>query len=534
MPPRPSQIRPRTSRPSPVAPALPAASWGAGALAFAVYLALTSHASGDKDGSEFTLVLATLGTAHPTGYPLYTLAGHGFVLLLHALGASWPYAANAFSAVGGAVAIGLMHALAATLARFVGVGSRPAAAVALLPVLAFALNPAWTMECTIAEVNSWQVAWVIGLVLFTLTTASALGSRDTPANERRSAALMGLLVGIGLAHHLTSVWFSVPMVVALGAALAARKRLVRGNIVAGAIGVTFGLSSLGYLAWRAAHPAAVHWPMLTPDTLWDHILGAQYRGYLGHFAPSELQRQLLGAHVYPWLVPALIAVVTFAFLGRSNVPRPWRVGVAAAAVMQTVYVFRYGVPDPSPYFLPVLGVGLATLPGLMADRLPALRRIGVPIGLAVGAMLLVPCTGWMRRAHERSRAFERFDERVHAQWLSVPFEEGFVIWGDDLVHRLTEYQLLRGEKSRVIALNPAQLTYPGPQAAFVARHGFDPLADLPPLPELVNDDAIRALYDAITERINRASALPVAVLDPRLEQVRVLAKPPGAGQRSEP
>ncbi|TMQ53662.1 MAG: DUF2723 domain-containing protein [Candidatus Eisenbacteria bacterium] len=76
----------------------PWASAALGAAFFAIYLLLAPAVPGDKDSGEFTLVLATNGVAHPTGYPLFTIFGHGFVRIAHALGASWAYAANAWSA----------------------------------------------------------------------------------------------------------------------------------------------------------------------------------------------------------------------------------------------------------------------------------------------------------------------------------------------------------------------------------------------------------------------------------------------------
>ena len=167
------------------------ASLVTGALSLLAYLTMTPAASGDKDGSEFTLVLATLGAAHPTGYPLYTLAGHAFVRLAHALGASWPFAANAFSALGGAVAIGLLHALSSRLLRSTGVSARGAAAVALLPAVAFAMNPVWTLETTLAEVYSWHVAWLMGVALFAHQAAERWrrpGRLRRPCGSRRSAA----------------------------------------------------------------------------------------------------------------------------------------------------------------------------------------------------------------------------------------------------------------------------------------------------------------------------------------------------------
>ena len=64
--------------PMPPRPARAAPPWLAsavvGVVAFAAYLWLAPAVSGDRDSSEFTLVLALDGIAHPTGYPVYLLA----------------------------------------------------------------------------------------------------------------------------------------------------------------------------------------------------------------------------------------------------------------------------------------------------------------------------------------------------------------------------------------------------------------------------------------------------------------------------
>jgi hypothetical protein len=507
-----------------VAAPVPGASLAIGALAGLAYLAMTPAVSGDKDGSEFTLVLATLGVAHPTGYPLYTLTGHAFVLLAHALGAPWPFAANAFSALGGAVAIGLLHALSARLLRSTGVGARGAAAVALLPAVAFGMNPVWTLEATLAEVYSWHLAWVMGAALFACWAASALAPDEPPAPTARIAGFGGVLVGVGLTHHLTSVFLAFPLGVALLLALARRGALGIRVLAIGLGACALALSSFAYVFWRASHPAPVQWAMLGPETVWQHLLGSEYRSYLGGFAPNPMQRRFLSLHVYPWLAPALGVLLAAPFSRWRAVPRGWRIAIAAAAVLQTAYVFSYGVPDPSAYFLPVLALGLAALPAWLANAVPAARRGGAWIAGIAALALAVPILGWARIARERAATYQRFDASLHRMWSSVPFDEGLVVFGDDMVHRLWEYQLLGGEKPRVIALNPAQLTYPGFHAAFVARHGFDPLAGLPPLPPDADDAAKRARADAITRRINAASPLPVARFDRESLSVRLLEK----------
>jgi hypothetical protein len=126
-------------------------SLAVGVAFLAAYVIWTPQASGDKDSSEFTAVLATLGLAHPTGCPIYTLLGHAFVRALHGLGGGWAWAANVWSAVGGAVAMGLWHAFSARLLRREGIGPWHSAAVALLPTAALGLNPVWTAETTLAE-----------------------------------------------------------------------------------------------------------------------------------------------------------------------------------------------------------------------------------------------------------------------------------------------------------------------------------------------------------------------------------------------
>src|SRR5207247_7908337 len=88
-----------------------------GLAAFLLFMAVLPSAPGRGDSAEFTLALALAGLPHPTGYPLYVLLGHPFVKLVHALGLSWPAAANAWSAAAAAVALALWARVALELVR---------------------------------------------------------------------------------------------------------------------------------------------------------------------------------------------------------------------------------------------------------------------------------------------------------------------------------------------------------------------------------------------------------------------------------
>lgn len=509
-----------------VAPWIPAA---AGLIFFAFYAVLAPAVAGDKDTGEFALVLATFGLAHPTGYPLYTLAGGAFVHAAHALGASWAHAANLFSALGAGVAMGGLHALAVRLLA-PSTGARAAGVLAFLPLLAMGFNPMWTVEATLAEVNSWHLAWVAlaGLAALSIARALERGGR----RAAHGAFLWGVVVGAGLAHHLTSVLFAAPLTLALAwVAWRGPRRGVVTLVAAWVAGALVPLSSLAYVAWRAWNPAAVQWPTL--EAHWpavvDHVTGAQYRTFLGRFAPSDAQRAHLGSYVFPWLAPAAAGAVA-AFAGRGPAAdRAWRTALAAGVLLQVAYAFFYGVRDPATYFLPALAIGLALFVA-GAARVPVLRRRrqGRAVALVAALGLIVPAVGGVRTARARNEALARFDTLLRQMWAALPPGPAFVVWDDDMASRLRAFQVLERSRPEVEVVQPRHLTHPVPRRHFAARHGFDPAAGIAPgeLDAVGRDESRSAsLVDAIAGRINASSPTPVVLFLPAVPSMRQLEKP---------
>ncbi|MGC8780696.1 MAG: glycosyltransferase family 117 protein [Anaerolineae bacterium] len=155
----------------------------AGLLLYAA-TAAPSVATIFDDSLEFQVVLPTLGIAHPSGYPLYTLLGRLATLV-------FPFRdpagrVNLFSALAAGLAVGLLYLTARRLA-----GSRPAAAVA---TVAFALSPAWWSQATIAEVYALHGLLMI-LFIYLLLRRS-----DRPSTFHLLPFTF-LVFGLGLAHH---------------------------------------------------------------------------------------------------------------------------------------------------------------------------------------------------------------------------------------------------------------------------------------------------------------------------------------------
>ena len=465
----------------PVAGQDPPAVWSlaVGLVAFAAYLALAPRTVGDGDAGEFTLVLAIAGVAHPPGYPLYTLLGHAWVTVLHAMGVGWARAASSWSALGGAVAVAALHRLAVrVVAPSDALGGRARAVLALAPCTLLALHPAWTREVTIAEVNSWHVALVILMALVAERWLTRLETRTVSPDATRGVLGWGALCGAALAHHLTALFVAAPLTVALG--LAARRAGLRAR--AGWLALTAAAAVAivcdAFIAWRAFHPAAAQWPLLEPTlaSVLTHLRGGIYLVYLTGFAATGAQRALLVHTVLPALIPGLVALALAAWRTRDPVHRMLHQALLVASVLGIAFALTYGVLEPVVYLLPPLAfslVGLAVAAGWLAARL---RR---PIALAPVALALV-ALGWLwcAEARDRARRLEANDEALHARWRALPIEHGIVIWATDYHVRLLAWQILNGEHPSVTVVDPAMLTWPKPRHDFERKFGFDPLAGI--------------------------------------------------------
>lgn len=516
-----------------------APSAAVGAAAFLAYMLLAPSVPGDKDSGELTLVLAFDGTAHPTGYPLYTVLGHAFTRLVHVLGMDLRHAANAWSALGAALAMAFLHALSGRLVppatRW---NARGRFALTLLPVALFALNPVWTVEGTVAEVYSWHVAWVLGTLLYFAALASSLdASAHWPRSHLlRHAAVWGLLCGVGGAHHVSAIYVVAPLTLLLAHRLIRIRRSDAASVVASAIVVVLAaalpLASYALVYRKAADPGLVMWPNLVPGWpgLLAHVTGKQYQFLFGRFNPLPVQRELLAAYVYPYLFPALVVLMAAALRARGADARILR-AIALVALVQTLAAFGYGASDPTSYFLSPMALGLcATIPATTALLAFARRRglVRPTVAAALIGLVLLNAS-WIRIGVSRREGYERFDAILHSMWETIPFEQGFVLWGDDLAARLVAYQLLDGEKVGVEVINTWCLFYPPERARFRKRHGFDPVEGIsmpavwlrkpPP-----NAPSLDEILDAISHRINDHTELPVVVFDGEKRSVRLLRK----------
>lgn len=227
-------------------------------VTFAVYLPGVARDVIVGDSAEFVTVAATLGVAHPPGYPVLTILEH---LAAAAQLGILPFRVNLLSAVFSAVTVSLVFVTAARLT-----GSLLSAAVAACALAANELFWRWSLVAETFPLNDLlAAALVLCLVLW----------HDRP-ERGRYLILAGLFGGLGLANQQTIVLLGGAILFMLfdkRDVLRRRPRLIAWS--AGAVAA--GLVPYAYLPWAASHAPAFNWGNIASfSDVVSHFLRASY------------------------------------------------------------------------------------------------------------------------------------------------------------------------------------------------------------------------------------------------------------------
>ena len=168
----------------------------AAVFALALYLRTLAPGILGGDSGEFQFAAWLGGFVHPTGYPLYLILGWLWTHLLPLHDPAWRM--NAFSALWGGVATGLVYLLALRMLAQATKNRWPRI-LAILAALTFAVTPTFWSQATAAEVYSLNAVFVAAILLG-LVTWGQTGSR-------RALYVTALLYGLSLAHHRTTLLY---------------------------------------------------------------------------------------------------------------------------------------------------------------------------------------------------------------------------------------------------------------------------------------------------------------------------------------
>lgn len=320
------------------------------------------------DSGELAAVSYSLGVAHPTGYPLYTLISY----FVSRLPGSPIYNLNLLSAFFSAAAafILLCHFAAG---RKPGAGRADEYALWALPVSLFAFAPTVWRTSVTNEVYPLTGFFCI-LILFLLQRLKS----------DRDLFLLAYVTGLSLTNHMIAFTIALPVAVYV---IAVRRPGFRRTLAAAAF-FCAGLTLYLYLLARTRGGAELAWgdPFNLERLIW-HVTGKQYRVWMFSSDLAEIGRNLgrgigLLARdlLYIFIIPALVG-----FWRMLREDRPAGILFLAIPVLNILYAVNYSIPDIESYYLPgfaalvfAAGLGLRTL------------RLGRSWPVALLAILAVP------------------------------------------------------------------------------------------------------------------------------------------------
>ena len=316
-------------------------------LPLLVYVLTLAPTVFNLDSAELTTAAATGGLTRATGYPLYLMLGWLWSKLpIGDVG----YRMNLLSAVSAALTLLLCERILLRL------GVRPVARLAAVGLLAFS-KYFWQLAL-IAEVYTLQTAIMAGIILAVLRWS------DQPSPRR--FGLVGLCVGLGLSHHMSTVLL-LPGVAFFIVASHPRQVVKWKNLAAGLVGGLAGLAfylylPLRYLAQPAFNYAGVYDAagifhaenLASISGIWRMMTGASFSpmmfGYPGAGVWQETRQFLV------FLAGSFLAIgIGPGILGAWQLYRSkWKIGVMSTLMFvgHALFFINYRAIDKELMYLP--------------------------------------------------------------------------------------------------------------------------------------------------------------------------------------
>jgi tetratricopeptide (TPR) repeat protein len=413
------------------------------------------------DSGELISVSHSLGIAHPTGYPIYTLWGRLFTLL----GGSNPAVSmNFMSALFGSAAALL---LGVVVYLIVGKGkcgpdriSRGIRCyISLAAGLLFAFSRTMWQVSVETEVYSLATLFFMLLILIALPLMRPALNGRQKENSRAFIALplFGYVWGLAMGNHM-SIVLILPVVLYLfylGKLWEGRRWQ---SLLCFACFFFLGLSVYLYLPIRSMENPLLNWG--TPHTLeflTRHVTAWQYRVWMFSGDMDELLTsignyfRLLAEQFHP----ALLFLVLPGGILLFRRMRSFMFALVILFLSDVVYSLNYSIPDINPYFIPsfvvvvlFIGAGLYQVVEGFYRWKPKL------VILAAAAGFVLPLTALRTNYSDCDRSRDYMAYELASNLLSTVSDGAIVLtrtW--DLYAPVMYLQLVEGKRNDVTMID---------------------------------------------------------------------------------
>lgn len=330
-----------------------------GLIVFFIYLITLAPSVIQIDSGELAAVQATLGIAHPTGYPLFTMAG--FLFQLIPLPVTTILKLNLLSALWSALAVAVFSFFVLDVLKYVlsnqATNKRAKSKenilnhkiLILISVglsLMMGLGKTFWMQSTSVEVYSLQTFLFSLILLFSFKAYSKTFTK-------KNWAICAVVIGLSFSNHMTTI-LTLPFVIGLyyhqQNPIANRTKLL---IFFGAIVFLIAGLVYSYLPIRAFYQPDFNWGNpVNFENFFRHISGKQYQVWLfSSFDSAQKQFSFYISNfpnefVYSGIILGLIGVVRIIFLNFK-----FAIVLVCTFVISVLYTINYDIVDIDSYFL---------------------------------------------------------------------------------------------------------------------------------------------------------------------------------------
>jgi hypothetical protein len=329
------------------------------AISLCVYLTTMCRSVGFTDSGELATVVCTLGIAHPTGYPLFTLLGRCWIMIPSVM--EEIIQLNLFTAFLTAIAVGLFFKTTLAIRRAVLVfqpkirkrkESTDLRFIFASMIASFIIGFSTTFWSQSTAVEVYALHLVLILLTLWMFVCGLEEQRAEPRSISRRMILFAFLLGLSFSNHMTTVLLA-PGFLWLYFQTCGFRRESFLRIFKIALFFLLGLSVYLYLPVRSSGNPLLDWghPATLERFFW-HVSGKQFRVWM-FSGWSVVQKQLIYylsnvTSEFYFLVIACIAAGLQELLKQSHRLLMYLLLLFGATVL---YAVNYDIFDIDSYFL---------------------------------------------------------------------------------------------------------------------------------------------------------------------------------------
>jgi hypothetical protein len=441
------------------------------AFTLGLYLTTLSPSISPEDSGELAASIHVLGIPHPTGYPLFSLLGKAFCVLLSWTDLRVIVRLNLLGALLCGVAAFVSYRLFLALARGGLEGasfserrhSREQQWAAAGGVLVLSFTAVIWSNAVSVEVYALHYLLATLTLLQFVTAMQAYGAGKT-GEAHRSWLLFVYLLGLSFTNHMMTVL----LIPGLLYALVAVRGLNRATWISCAQGVPvffLGLSPYLYLPIRAVLKPVLNWGAPSDWPAFQaHVTGRMFQGQM-FGSPDVFLSKLRGFLVdLPEMLgylPVLLVPIGIWVLGRTQRRSLAFTGLIAATSL--FYAFNYDFDDSNFLINALIMLAFWCTAGILAllDRFGSLRLRPVAWGVRIACALVVCSTLVLH--YKRVDESGNRDLEAYVTDVLMPLEANATLLAGIWSHFLSPVlylQIVEGMRPDVVVLNRAFLDYP--------------------------------------------------------------------------